>query len=188
MPSVRMPPPDSCTGASCWRRWPQRLAIPAAGGMRYLALIKLDKFATLERDVGVIASEEVLDRVREAAERNTAPERDRRPLRRREVPGAAGARQRARRRGLERAAAGAAAEARHARQRQVRRSDLHGRARRRPARARQTWTPSIADAIEACTQGHAARRQPGGRRPTAPTPTRACSPTTRSGSNTSRRR
>jgi multidomain signaling protein FimX len=38
----------------------KRLAIPAAGGMRHLALIKLDKFATLERDVGVVASEEII--------------------------------------------------------------------------------------------------------------------------------
>jgi multidomain signaling protein FimX len=38
----------------------QRLAVPAAGGMRCIAMIKLDKFATVERDVGVISSEEVL--------------------------------------------------------------------------------------------------------------------------------
>ena len=37
-----------------------RLATPAAGGMRCLALIKLDKFAALERVVGASASEEVL--------------------------------------------------------------------------------------------------------------------------------
>jgi multidomain signaling protein FimX len=38
----------------------QRLAIPAAGGMRCLALIKLDKFADLERVVGATASEDIL--------------------------------------------------------------------------------------------------------------------------------
>jgi multidomain signaling protein FimX len=37
-----------------------RLASPAPGGMRCVALIKLDKFASLERDVGVTASEEIL--------------------------------------------------------------------------------------------------------------------------------
>lgn len=38
----------------------QRLAVPAAGGMRCVAMIKIDKFATVERDVGAVASEEVL--------------------------------------------------------------------------------------------------------------------------------
>ena len=38
----------------------QRLATPAAGGMRCLALIKLDKFADLERVVGATASEDIL--------------------------------------------------------------------------------------------------------------------------------
>jgi multidomain signaling protein FimX len=37
-----------------------RLASATPGGMRSLALVKLDKFATIERDVGVTASEEVL--------------------------------------------------------------------------------------------------------------------------------
>ena len=37
-----------------------RLAVPAAGGMRCVTVIKLDKFSTIERDVGTIASEEVL--------------------------------------------------------------------------------------------------------------------------------
>jgi multidomain signaling protein FimX len=37
-----------------------RLAVPAAGGMRCLAMIKLDKFSSIERDVGAVASEEVL--------------------------------------------------------------------------------------------------------------------------------
>ena len=37
-----------------------RLESAATGGMRCVALIKIDKFATIERDVGVIASEEVL--------------------------------------------------------------------------------------------------------------------------------
>ena len=38
----------------------KRLAKPAAGGMRCLALIKIDKFATLEHAVGATASEDVL--------------------------------------------------------------------------------------------------------------------------------
>ncbi|HZO21003.1 MAG TPA: EAL domain-containing protein [Steroidobacteraceae bacterium] len=38
----------------------QRLANPAAGGMRYITIVKLDKFASVERDVGATASEEVL--------------------------------------------------------------------------------------------------------------------------------
>jgi diguanylate cyclase (GGDEF)-like protein/PAS domain S-box-containing protein len=38
----------------------ERLSTPAAGGMRCLALIKIDKFAQLERVVGAIASETVL--------------------------------------------------------------------------------------------------------------------------------
>ena len=38
----------------------QRLATPAPGGMRCLAMIKLDKFADLERVVGATASEDIL--------------------------------------------------------------------------------------------------------------------------------
>jgi multidomain signaling protein FimX len=38
----------------------QRLAVPSAGGMRCVAMVKLDKFASVERDVGAIASEDVL--------------------------------------------------------------------------------------------------------------------------------
>jgi len=37
-----------------------RVATPLAGGVRYLVLIKLDKFATIERDVGAKASEQFL--------------------------------------------------------------------------------------------------------------------------------
>jgi diguanylate cyclase (GGDEF)-like protein/PAS domain S-box-containing protein len=37
-----------------------RLASAAPGGMRYVALIKLDKFSTIERDVGVTSSDDVL--------------------------------------------------------------------------------------------------------------------------------
>jgi diguanylate cyclase (GGDEF)-like protein/PAS domain S-box-containing protein len=37
-----------------------RLAVPATGGMRCIAIVKLDKFSTVERDVGVTNSEEVL--------------------------------------------------------------------------------------------------------------------------------
>ncbi|HTT43440.1 MAG TPA: EAL domain-containing protein [Steroidobacteraceae bacterium] len=38
----------------------ERLAVPAAGGMRCMALVRIDKFAALERVIGVSASEEVL--------------------------------------------------------------------------------------------------------------------------------
>jgi multidomain signaling protein FimX len=37
-----------------------RFATPMPGGVRYLALVRLDKFATIESDVGVTASEELL--------------------------------------------------------------------------------------------------------------------------------
>ena len=37
-----------------------RLAAPSPGGMRCLALVKLDRFATVERDIGATASEDVL--------------------------------------------------------------------------------------------------------------------------------
>jgi diguanylate cyclase (GGDEF)-like protein/PAS domain S-box-containing protein len=37
-----------------------RVGIPLAGGVRYFAVIKPDKFATVERDLGLFASEEVL--------------------------------------------------------------------------------------------------------------------------------
>jgi diguanylate cyclase (GGDEF)-like protein/PAS domain S-box-containing protein len=37
-----------------------RLTAPSAGGMRALALVKLDRFAAVERDVGATASEDVL--------------------------------------------------------------------------------------------------------------------------------
>ena len=37
-----------------------RLATPVLAGVRYFALVKLDKFATIERDVGAAASEECL--------------------------------------------------------------------------------------------------------------------------------
>lgn len=38
----------------------QRLETPAAGGMRCMAMVKIDKFDTIERDVGVFASEDIL--------------------------------------------------------------------------------------------------------------------------------
>ncbi|HKT72854.1 MAG TPA: EAL domain-containing protein [Steroidobacteraceae bacterium] len=38
----------------------QRLASPSPGGMRCITMVKLDRFATIERDVGIIASEDVL--------------------------------------------------------------------------------------------------------------------------------
>lgn len=41
----------------------ERLATPSPGGMRCLALVRVDKFAALERSVGATASEEVLTEV-----------------------------------------------------------------------------------------------------------------------------
>lgn len=38
----------------------ERLATPAPGGVRYLALVRLDKFASIERDAGIDGSENVL--------------------------------------------------------------------------------------------------------------------------------
>lgn len=38
----------------------ERLATPAPGGVRYLVQVRLDKFATIERDVGLDGSEQVL--------------------------------------------------------------------------------------------------------------------------------
>jgi len=38
----------------------ERLATPAAGGLRYFAMIRIDMFATIERDVGIMASEDFL--------------------------------------------------------------------------------------------------------------------------------
>jgi PAS domain S-box-containing protein len=38
----------------------ERLAVPLSGGVRYFAVVKPDKFATVERDVGLFASEDVL--------------------------------------------------------------------------------------------------------------------------------
>ena len=40
-----------------------RLATPSTGGMRSVALVKLDKFSVVERDVGAIASEDVLTQI-----------------------------------------------------------------------------------------------------------------------------
>jgi diguanylate cyclase (GGDEF)-like protein/PAS domain S-box-containing protein len=41
----------------------ERLATPAAGGMRCLALVRIDKFGALERVIGATASEEVITEV-----------------------------------------------------------------------------------------------------------------------------
>ena len=38
----------------------ERLATPVRAGVRYFAVVKPDKFATVERDVGLFASEDVL--------------------------------------------------------------------------------------------------------------------------------
>ncbi|MBV9621359.1 MAG: diguanylate cyclase, partial [Gammaproteobacteria bacterium] len=49
--------------AELLRALAERLAKPSPGGMRCAALLRIDKFATLEREVGASASEEVLDEV-----------------------------------------------------------------------------------------------------------------------------
>jgi diguanylate cyclase (GGDEF)-like protein len=41
----------------------ERLAVPAAGGMRCMAVVRIDKFAALERVIGITASEEVITEV-----------------------------------------------------------------------------------------------------------------------------
>ncbi len=55
---------DSATGFLHRREFlhalAQRVAIPASGGKRCLAMVWIDKFATIEREIGAIASEEVL--------------------------------------------------------------------------------------------------------------------------------
>jgi diguanylate cyclase (GGDEF)-like protein len=38
----------------------ERLEVPVAGGVRYLACVRLDKFAAIERDLGILASEQLL--------------------------------------------------------------------------------------------------------------------------------
>ncbi len=38
----------------------ERLATPASGGVRYVAQVRIDKFASIERDVGIDGSEQVL--------------------------------------------------------------------------------------------------------------------------------
>ncbi len=69
-----------------------RLAQPVPGGVRYFALVKPDKFAEIEKDVGAAASEEVLVEFAKSPERTPQREGHRRPLRRRELPRAARAR------------------------------------------------------------------------------------------------
>ena len=93
-----------------------RLAAPSPGGMRCLALVKLDAFAAVERDVGATASEDVLMGFATLSEGDPLPQRDRRPLRRGEIPRLARARQRERHPGVGQATPCARAEAPHARQ------------------------------------------------------------------------
>ncbi len=45
----------------------ERLATPVRGGVRYFAVVKPDKFASVERDVGLFASEDVLSALHHAA-------------------------------------------------------------------------------------------------------------------------
>jgi len=51
----------------------ERLAIPSPGGMRCLAVVKIDKFAALERVIGATASEEILIEVERLLEATLHP-------------------------------------------------------------------------------------------------------------------
>ena len=55
--------PVRCPGRNCSRRSPSASPRPPPGGMRCLALVRIDKFAALERVVGATASEEVITEV-----------------------------------------------------------------------------------------------------------------------------
>ena len=157
----------------------RRHALPRAGQARQVR----DRRARCRRH----GQRRRADRIREAAEGGAASEGDRRTLRRRAVPRAARARQRARHRGLGRATAGAGAEARAARQGQDGRGDLHRRFLGRAARRSRSSMPSSrmpSRRAPRASSAAAIRSSP----PDEPTPTPACSPTTRSGSSTSRRR
>ena len=78
----------------------ERLRTPVAGGVRYLACVRPDKFADIERDLGVLVQRAVRHRLHPVVRALLGPQRHRRPLRRHHAAAAAGARQRPRRRGL----------------------------------------------------------------------------------------
>ena len=53
-------PPACSIACPCSTAVNERLATPVRAGVRYFAVVKPDKFATVERDVGLFASEDVL--------------------------------------------------------------------------------------------------------------------------------
>ena len=137
-----------------------RLEAPSPGGMRCLALVKLDAFAAVERDVGATASEDVLMGIAALLKETLLSQRDCRALRRCEIPGVTRARQRERYPGVGQATSGARAEARHACQREDGRGHLHGgpvhRASQRSQARRHRGRRH-----RGLRQGHQAGRQPG---------------------------
>lgn len=61
--SVRAEPGALLARPELLRAVGERLARPSPGGMRCVALLRVDKFAALERELGAVASEEVLTEV-----------------------------------------------------------------------------------------------------------------------------
>ncbi len=51
----------------------ERLATPAPGGVRYLALVRIDRFASIERDAGIDGSENVLTEFTDLLKTQLAP-------------------------------------------------------------------------------------------------------------------
>ncbi len=51
----------------------ERLSTPAPGGVRYLALVRIDKFASIERDAGIDGSENVLTEFADLLKTQLAP-------------------------------------------------------------------------------------------------------------------
>ena len=162
--------------ASCRRA----LATPMRGGVRFLACIRPDRFRDIERPGRHPRRRGIPRAVRRAGALAARAERSRRPLRRHQPAGADRARQRARRRGLGRERDRTRGAPSLPVSATSRRSRPHDRARPRaasepgPRRRRPSMrsTPRVAGASAAATRSS---------RSTAPTTTRACRPTTRSG-------
>ena len=94
----------SATGGHCSMRLPRALAPPVPAACATSRWSSPTSSPRIEHDVGAAASEEFLVEFANLLQDSSQPEGHRRPLRRRQLPRAARARQRARRRGLERAA------------------------------------------------------------------------------------
>ena len=78
-PAAPAPRPETAAGllrrTELLEALAERLATPAPGGMRCLALVRIDKFAALERVLGATASEEVFTRGRAAPARRRCTRR-----------------------------------------------------------------------------------------------------------------